>query len=71
MNESIAMATREQRQRDRYLTEQPWTEPRSEWRRKRAGTIRHRISATLTSLIRRPSANRTNPVPEVSTSTNN
>lgn len=37
MHESITMATREQRLRDRYLTEQPWTEPRSERRRGRAG----------------------------------
>jgi hypothetical protein len=38
MNESIAMAAHEQRRRDHYLTEQPWNEPRSEWRRGRAGT---------------------------------
>jgi hypothetical protein len=71
MTEAITMATREQRRRDHYLTEQPWNEPRSEWRRGRAGTFRLRLGATFASLIRRPSVNRTNPVPDVSTATNN
>jgi hypothetical protein len=35
------------------------------------GTLRYRIGNALANLVRRPSGNRANPIPEVSTAANN